>query len=44
MEAFVRHKMNLLALAALAQGQADPKLIGEDIKHAMLTDKEGKDE
>lgn len=43
-EAFVQHKMNSLALAALAQGQADSKLMGENIRHMMLTDKEEEDE
>lgn len=43
-EAFIQHKMNSLALAALAQEQADPKLMSENIRHMMLTDKEEEDE
>lgn len=39
-EAFVQHKMNSLALAALAQEHTDPKLVGENLKAAMLADKE----
>ena len=43
-EAFVQQRMNSLALAALAQEQAGPKLMGENIRHMMLTDKEEEDE
>lgn len=39
-EAFIQHKMNSLALAALAQEHTDPKLVGENLKAAMLADKE----
>ena len=43
-EAFVQQRMNSLALAALAQEQAAPKLMGENIRQMMLTDKEEEDE
>ena len=43
-EAFIQHKMNSIALSALAQEQADPELAGENLRRVMLTDKEEKNE
>lgn len=35
-EAFIQHKMNSLALSALAQEHTDPRLVGENMKAVML--------
>ena len=43
-EAFIQHKMNSIALSALAQEQADPELAGENLRRVMLTDKEEENE